>query len=100
MTTTSFQLGRLKHVTEELDYLINVTVFDKNIDLLSKSSQTRQSDCDFSDFHETLNEVSEPLGVNLKFLELEEQSRKDEIIKKGLYEKVRMKHYSLLSTII
>ena len=77
-------------MTEELDYLINVTVFDKNIDLLSKSSQTESSNCDFSDFHETLAENSEPF----KLLELEEQSRQDEIIKKGLYEKVR--HFKFL----
>ena len=75
-----FQIPKLRSVTDELEFLVNLTFLDRNIDLLSKASQT-----DFSD-HET--QISEPSNYS-KLAKLETQTRNDEIIKKGLFEKVR-----------
>ena len=75
-----FQIPKLRSVTDELEFLVNLTFLDRNIDLLSKASQT-----DFSD-HET--QISEPCNYS-KLAELETKTRNDEIIKKGLFEKVR-----------
>ena len=59
------------------------------IDLQSKGSQTDSSSSDYqNDWHETFLSDNDLKLAKIKVVELESNSKKEEIIKKGLLEKV------------
>ena len=84
------QVSRLKFSVQELELLVNETMFDRAIDLTSVGSQTSQTNSSSyqCDSHETFLQDSELKLTKNKLLELENQSKKEEIVKKGLFEKV------------
>ena len=71
---------------------MNETMFDRAIDLTSVASQTSQTDSSSyqCDWHETFLQDSELNLTKNKLLELENQSKKEEIVKKGLFDKVSL----------
>ena len=80
-------MSKLKYVTEELELLVSDTLLDKAIDLQSKGSQTNSSSYQ-SDWHETFLSDSDLNMAKIKIAELENEYRKEEVIKNGLFEKV------------
>ena len=86
-----FQMSKLKYVTEELELLVSDTLLDKAIDLQSKGSQTNSSSYQ-SDWHETFLSDSDLNMAKIKIAELENEYRKEEVIKNGLFEKVSRTH--------
>ena len=84
-------MSKLKYVTEELELLVSDTLLDKAIDLQSKGSQTTSSSYQ-SDWHETFLSDSDLNMAKIKIAELENEYRKEEVIKNGLFEKVSRTH--------
>ena len=85
-------MSRLKFSVQELELLVNETVLDRAIDLTSVGSQTSQTNSSSyqCEWHETFLQDSELKLTKNKLLELENQSKKEEIVKKGLFEKVSL----------
>ena len=85
-------MSRLKFSVQELELLVNETVLDRAIDLTSVASQTSQTNSSSyqSDWHETFLQDSELKRTKNKLTELENQSKNEEIVKKGLFEKVSL----------
>jgi len=85
-------VSRLKFSVQELELLVNETVLDRGIDLTSVASQTSQTNSSSyqSDWHETFLQDSELKRTKNKLTELENQSKNEEIVKKGLFEKVSL----------
>ena len=68
----------------------NLSRVERVIDLQSKGSQTDSSSSDYqNDWHETFLSDNDLKLAKIKVIELESNSKKEEIIKKGLLEKVR-----------
>ena len=78
----------MKYVTEELELLVNEKLLDRVIDLQSKGSQTDSSSDYQIDWHETFLSDNDLKLAKIRVTELESDSKKDEIIKDGLFEKV------------
>merc|ERR1719445_430460 len=70
-------VSRLKFSVQELELLVNETMFDRAIDLTSVASQTSQTNSSSyqSDWHETFLQDSELKRTKNKLTELENQSK-------------------------
>ena len=76
-------------INQKLRDCDNLSPVERVIDLQSKGSQTDSSSSDYqNDWHETFLSDNDLKLAKIKVIELESNSKKEEIIKDGLLEKV------------